>query len=232
MKNYIENTLNYHNKQYKKLKFKFQRVHANEDVIRFIAKNKKFIKKNGKILDLGCGSGRNLKFFENSGLRSDGLDFSSEGLKLAKKLIKKKSTNLILDALPNMVKIKKDNYVAVIDCFTSFALTKEDFKIYLTRVHEVLIKKGLFHCQIFSSRSDLFINYKPAKKISKYSLKRIKRKNAPFSQDPYLWSFPSKFFLYNILKSKKFQKINIETHSRTYRNSKEYLEYFVISCQK
>ena len=107
MKNYIENTLNYHNKQYKKLKFKFQRVHANEDVIRFIAKNKKFIKKNGKILDLGCGSGRNLKFFENSGLRSDGLDFSSEGLKLAKKLIKKKSTNLILDALL-IFKIKKD----------------------------------------------------------------------------------------------------------------------------
>ena len=105
--NYIENTLIYHNKKYKEKKYSFQRKFPNEDVIRFISKNMKFLKNNGRILDIGCGSGRHLKVLEEFGLKCDGLDFSREGLKLAKKIIKKKSTNLILDNILDMSSLKK-----------------------------------------------------------------------------------------------------------------------------
>ena len=60
---------------------------------------------------------------------------------------------------------------------------------------------------------------------------RIKRKTAPFYGDEYLFTFYSKNEIKKIL-SKYFKEVNIEIHSRTYRNSKEFLEFFVIDCRK
>ena len=149
VKSYLDNTLNFHNYNYKKKGFSFQRKFANEDVIRFISKNLQFFKnKKRKILDIGCGSGRHLNLLESLNIKCHGLDFSNEGLKLAKKNKKRKSTKLINDELPNMKKIKHNSYDGVIDCFTSYCLTKKDFEKYIKRISESIKKNGLFHCQI------------------------------------------------------------------------------------
>ena len=59
MLNYLIETRNFHDKQFRKFKYSFQREFPNEDIIRF---EKKFLKKKSKILDIGSGTGRNAVF--------------------------------------------------------------------------------------------------------------------------------------------------------------------------
>ncbi len=231
MSNYLTETKNFHNQQYKKLKYSFQREFPNEDVIRF---EKKFLKKKSKILDVGCGTGRNAIFLTEKNHIVHCMDFSKESIILLKKKFKKKKINMrnkiFLDFIPSMDKVS-ENYDAIVDCFTSYSLTKSDFIYYISNVSKKIKKKGLFHLQILSKSSDLFKKPFPAKIVFSNSIKRILRKTSPFYGDKYLFSFYSKNEIKEIL-SKHFKKVNIEVNSRTYRNNKEFLEFFVIDCEK
>jgi cyclopropane fatty-acyl-phospholipid synthase-like methyltransferase len=229
IKEYLKNTKIYHNRQYKKLRFSFQRNHPNEDVIRFFYKHKL---KEKKILDIGCGSGRNSIFFLKNHCNVVAIDFSEEGIKLFRKKVKnkyRKKIELIEDSMTNLSKVR-GKFDSVIDCFSSYCLMKDDFKIYLNNVSKKLKKNGSFHLQILSKNSHIYKKYKPAKKI-KNSILSQKRKSSPFFGDEYLFSFYSKRDLIKLLK--EFFKINFfEVCSRTYRNTSEYFEYFVIECKK
>jgi len=118
-----------------------------------------------------------------------------------------------------MKKVSNARYDVVIDCFTSYTLIQKDFYLYLKNVFRVLKDNGKFHLQAFSTKSDLFRN-------------SIKRFNSPFPSDDYLFTFYNKSKIKKLLSKSGFCEINIETHSRTYRNSNEYIEYFVIDSKK
>jgi ubiquinone/menaquinone biosynthesis C-methylase UbiE len=227
VKDYILTCQKLHENNYKISGDNSQRIFPDENVIKFA---KAFLKKRSKLLDLGAGNGRNSIFLINEGHYVDVLDFSKNALNIIKKKIKKK-IDFYYDYLPYLSKIKK-KYDAVIDCFTSYALTQNDFRIYLKNISRRINKNGFLHIQTLSQESDLFKKYKPAKKIEKYSLQTIERKTSPFPNDKYLFTFYSARQLKKELKKNKFYRINIETYSKTYRNSKEYFEYFVINCQK
>jgi cyclopropane fatty-acyl-phospholipid synthase-like methyltransferase len=227
VKDYILTTQKFHENNYKILGEEYQRKFPDENVIKF---TKTFLKKKSKLLDVGAGNGRNSLFLINAGHDVDVLDFSRNALNIIKKKIKKK-INFYYDYLPHLSKIKK-KYDAIIDCFTSYALTQNDFSIYLKNVSKKIHKNGFLHIQTLSQESDLFKKYKPAKKIEKYSLQTIERGNSPFPNDKYLFTFYTCNQLKKELKKNKFYRINIEIYSKTYRNTKEYFEYFVINCQK
>lgn len=53
--------------------------------------------KPGKILDVGCGNGRNLIPFLKTGFKGSGLDFSKEMLKNAQELLKKNNLSARAD---------------------------------------------------------------------------------------------------------------------------------------
>jgi len=67
--------------------------YPHEEIIRFtakyVAKRKGFNQveyhRNGKVLDLGCGIGRHIIFFENLGIDAYGVDLSKEAIEMAKK---------------------------------------------------------------------------------------------------------------------------------------------------
>jgi cyclopropane fatty-acyl-phospholipid synthase-like methyltransferase len=227
--NYLQKTKNYHDKKYKELGVYFQRKHANEDVIRFFYKHKL---KGKKILDIGCGSGRNSIFLLNENCSVVALDFSTEGINIFKKKIrynKTKKLKLIVDTMPYLKKVK-GRFDSVIDCFSSYCLIKTDFKIYLGNIRKRLKENGIYHLQILSKNSDIYKNFKPARKIGNSILSQ-KRKSSPFFGDEYLFSFYSKTELIKLLQ--KFFKISsFEIFSRTYRNTSEHFEYFVIECKK
>ena len=87
MKQYLFETKSYHEKKYKELGYSFQRKLPNEDIIRFTVK---YLKKKSKILDIGCGTGRNAIYLIELNHTVDCLDFSENGINLLKLLFKKK----------------------------------------------------------------------------------------------------------------------------------------------
>jgi len=223
---YLKRTIDFHDKGFLKKGLNFQRKYPNENVIRFV---KSKFKKKSFFLDLGCGNGRHIKFLIKEKHKVDGLDFSKQAIKILKK--NKIKSKIFLTDL-NSFKNPKKKYDGIIDCFTSYTLKRHHFEQYIIQMSKLLKKNGYFHLQTLSSRSNLFINYKPSKKISTYSLNRISRKDSPFPKDNYLFTFYSKNYLTNFFNKLNFKNINIEQHSRTYNNSKEYLEYFVVEAKK
>ena len=85
-KDYLVQTKVYHNKKYKQKGLNFQRKHPNEDIIRF---ESKFLKRKSFVLDIGCGTGRNLLYLIKKKHTVHGIDFSIEALDLLKKILKK-----------------------------------------------------------------------------------------------------------------------------------------------
>lgn len=224
---YKNQTKNYHNRGFKEKGISFQRKYPNEDVIRFFYRYKL---KNKKIIDLGCGNGRNSIFLLNNNCNVVAVDFSIEALNILKtKIRNKKKISLLEDSMPYLKKVK-GKFDFAIDCFSSYSLTEKDFKIYLKIISKKIKKNGVLHLQTLSTKSDIYKKFKPAEKF-KNSILSQKRKTSPFFGDEYLFSFYSKKKLTTLLK-KFFKIISFEIHSRTYRNTSEHFEYFVIDCKK
>ncbi|MFA5259508.1 MAG: class I SAM-dependent methyltransferase [Candidatus Pacearchaeota archaeon] len=120
--------------------------------------------KKGKIIDLGCGSGRNMVF--SSDIRYYGVDISSNQLKAAEKLIKEKGINARFfkssaDKLDNS--IFKDElfdyglFIATLHCIES----KEERENALKEFYRVLKKGAEGLISVWNSSDSRFeqVNY-------------------------------------------------------------------------
>lgn len=63
---------NFYNKNYKR--FDISRVRIWGSVRKFTS----FMKPNSKVLDIGCGNGKNIKYLQDNGMKVKGIDFSSK----------------------------------------------------------------------------------------------------------------------------------------------------------
>ncbi len=122
---------------------------------------KEFIKnKKGKLLDLGCGSGRN--FVKNPNLQIYGVDFSKEMLKLAKQNAKKKGVDVILKKSSVNKLSFKDNffdfaiYISALHCLE----TKEKRENSLKELLRVLKPKSQTMISVWNRNSVWFKNPK------------------------------------------------------------------------
>lgn len=93
----------------------------------------------GKILDLGCGSGKPIaEFLLKQGFKVKGVDASEKMIKLAKKFVPE-----IQPELQDMRDLKLDQkYDAIIMWHSSFHLPAEDQRLLLTKLNNFLNPKG------------------------------------------------------------------------------------------
>ena len=79
----------YHNKYYQDETANYRKSYSNDELkyLRFKIIQKKFLidriinNNSGTLLDIGCGEGHTLKFFDENGWVVRGIDFSEQGLK-------------------------------------------------------------------------------------------------------------------------------------------------------
>lgn len=105
---------------------------------------KKFLEKlpenRGKILDLGCGSGRDSKFFKELGFEVVALDLSEE---LAKKASEYIGQEVIVKDMKELD--FQDEFVGVWACASILHLPIEDIGVVLEKVFESLKNGGIFY---------------------------------------------------------------------------------------
>lgn len=112
--------------------------------------------KGGKVLDLGCGNGRNLRHIAKLGFETHGIDISKEGLKQLKESLEKESLS---------ADIKQGSFYnlsyndKIFDCIVSInALQHNDWKgaeKSFAEAARVLKNKGLFLLQVRSTNREL-----------------------------------------------------------------------------
>lgn len=105
---------------------------------------KKFLEKlpesRGKILDLGCGSGRDSRFFKELGFEVVALDLSEE---LAKKASKYIGQEVIVKDMKELD--FQNEFVGVWACASILHLPIEDIGVVLEKVFESLQNGGIFY---------------------------------------------------------------------------------------
>ncbi|WP_300358709.1 class I SAM-dependent methyltransferase [Fusobacterium sp.] len=105
--------------------------------------------KNGEILDLGCGSGRDSKFFKELGFKILPMDLSEE---LAKKASEYLGQKVIVQ---DMKELDYENrFTGVWACASILHLKLEDVGIVLEKVFKSLKKDGVFYASFKYGEND------------------------------------------------------------------------------
>ena len=140
MKKYIENTIKYYDiniDSYKNLWLdEFSNNYDFEIQDIFLS----YLNKESKILDLGCGTGRDSKYFKELGYNVESIDGSLEMCKLASNLLKQEVRQI------NFLDIDYcDVFDGVFACASLLHLSNEDLLIVLKKISNALKENGILY---------------------------------------------------------------------------------------
>lgn len=102
------------------------------------------------ILDAGCGSGRNLKWFYDNGFTFYGVDNDSEKLKIAKKLYSLKKEKFLLAKVENLPFEVETFHHIICNAVLHFTKNTTHFELMFTALVRVLKPKGTLFIRMTS----------------------------------------------------------------------------------
>ncbi len=140
MKVYMKDTIDYYNNnsiKYKELWLDdFNNNYNFEIPDMFLS----YLKFNSKILDLGCGTGRDSKYFFTKGYDVTSIDGSSEMCKIASDLLKKEVKQI------NFLDIDYKNvFDGIFACASLLHLSSDDLLIVLKKISIALKENGILY---------------------------------------------------------------------------------------
>ncbi|MCT7464890.1 class I SAM-dependent methyltransferase [Aliarcobacter cryaerophilus] len=146
----MKNTLNYYEINYKNLSIKYENADVNEiQNILF-----KTFEKKSKLLEIGCGSGRDASFMTSNGFDVIGIDGSKNMIDEAKKNHPKLSTKLFNKTLPNDLTFDT-KFDGIYSIATLMHLTKDDLKKTILKIYDLLNPSGKILISVSLFRDDL-----------------------------------------------------------------------------
>ncbi|MGV8171607.1 MAG: class I SAM-dependent methyltransferase [Candidatus Woesearchaeota archaeon] len=113
----------------------YKKENIDESIVRFnsFLKSKKI---NGKLLDVGCGNGKNTIFFEQKGFDAIGIDFAKSAISICKENAKRNRVSsefLVADILEFK---SEEDFDIIIDCGCLHHIRKQ----YWSKYHKMLLK--------------------------------------------------------------------------------------------
>lgn len=194
-------TLNYYNNNAKS--FHENTFNVNMDTI-----YEKFLKyvNGNSILDLGCGSGRDVKYFEEKGYEVIGIDFSQKLIEIGRNNVKSKL--IVKDFLSLNY---KEEFNGIWACASLLHLNIKDMKIVLDNIYNALKDDGVIYISLKYGDFEGYIDDRFFKYVDEKSLDEIiNTKKFEILEEFFTEDFRvNKDFKWInlILKKKKFDKI-------------------------
>ena len=107
------------------------------------------------ILEIGCGNGRDSKFFLSKGHHVTGLDKSSEAIELCKNLYSNEPIEFLFGAITDIVKTNKKKYDLIYSRFVIHAMSLNEELDMLKISYKLLNKDGQFFIECRSTNDPL-----------------------------------------------------------------------------
>ena len=127
----------------------------------------------GRVLDLGCGSGRDSKYFIDKGFLVTSVDGSQELCKIAENVINQK---VICSRFEDFNTSEK--YIGVWACASLLHLNKADIKSVITKISKFIVKDGVFYMSFKYGDFEGFRNGRYFTDLTEFSFSEI-IKNIP-----------------------------------------------------
>jgi ubiquinone/menaquinone biosynthesis C-methylase UbiE len=164
----VENTYNKIANQYT------NRYGDSSFIMRNIDKFSKLLPLKGKILDLGCGSGRAMKHFMDRGFDVVGIDFSEGMLKLARERISHANLRKM-----NMRKLEfvAESFDGIWSNFSLLHVPNREIQIVIKECFRVLKPNGIFYIAVGSGNDQESIEDEWLKKGEKMFFNSISKES-------------------------------------------------------
>ena len=133
---YMTDTLEYYNEHAKA----FADSTANLEFTEFQDKFLSYIKPGARVLDFGCGSGRDTKYFLNKGYQVDAIDGSSELVKMASEYAQIEVKQMLFQELQAV-----GVYDGIWACSSILHLTGDELADVMERMEKALVSKGIIY---------------------------------------------------------------------------------------
>ena len=108
-------------------------------------------KSSDKILDAGCGSGRNMTWFAKNGFAVFGCDLNSEVLKKAEKYTGLSTKNFEIAAVENLPYNSAEFDAVISNAVLHFANSEKHFTQMINQMHRVLKPNGILFIRMTST---------------------------------------------------------------------------------
>ncbi len=115
----------------------------NVDMMTIQNKFKSYIPNDGKVLDLGCGSGRDSLFFKKLGYIVTAIDGSAEMCRQAEKNIGQPVLNMTFDKLDN-----NNEFDGIWACASLLHVPSSDIKDVIIKIERALKRGGYFYFSV------------------------------------------------------------------------------------
>lgn len=150
---------------YNKTADKYASTHLDISPIKDLADQ--FIKNliGPKILDAGCGPGRDVKYFLEQGLNPIGIDLSPALIKIASKNV---SGAKFIEMDMRDLAFESELFDGIWACASFLHLPKKDAKIALGQFFNVLKRKGLLSISVKAGLGERFVEKKEYNGFSKF----------------------------------------------------------------
>ncbi len=114
--------------------------------------------KNSKLLEIGCGSGRDAKFMMERGYRVTAIDGSSKMINEAKKIHPTLSSHLFVKQLPNGLDFQAESFDSIYSVATLMHLEPKEIEESIKKIYNLLKPKGKFLFSVSLQRDDTNTN--------------------------------------------------------------------------
>jgi SAM-dependent methyltransferase len=141
-------------KSYDDTASEYYRVVSKFELLPEIKKFSKKVKKDGRILDLGCGPGHHSKYFSTQNFKVTGIDLSSEMIKLAKSEFGGLDFR-VMDILD--LDFEENSFDGVWASASLLHINKNQLELILIKIKEILINDGILYISLKEGKgSELF----------------------------------------------------------------------------
>jgi ubiquinone/menaquinone biosynthesis C-methylase UbiE len=195
------------------------------DVLRFL----KFLKKeqrveleNLKILDLGCGTGRNSNYIADLGNEVVGLEISLTALNLAKERARLLGLKVkyLHQSMGEILPFAENSFDLVLDITSSNSLNEQERAIYLSEVFRVLKPNGYFFVRALNKEGDKnaknLLKTSPGPEPDTYIMKGLKLVERVFSQKDFVERYGQYFKILQLLKKTSYTRFNNQSYKRNF----------------
>jgi len=211
--------------EYKNPSFVTKKADPQSDVFRFfkfIRKKNKINLENLKILDLGCGTGRNSNYLANLGNEVFGIEISDTALDIAKKRAKEEdlSVTYMKQSFGESYPFEDNYFDLVLDIMSSNSLNERERDNYLKETHRTLKNNGLFFVKALCKDGDKNAKYLlknfPGEERDTYIMKGVGLQERVFSRDEFVKVYSNFFKIIKVYTKINYNRINGIIYKRTY----------------
>lgn len=212
-------------REYNNPKFVTKNDEPQADTLRFLKylkKEQKYRLEDKKILDLGCGTGRNSNYLAEKGNKVLGIEVSKSAISLARERARDLGIEVDyrLGDIGEPYEIEDGSIDVILDVTSSNSLNEKGRNIYLKEIHRVLKTGGFIFvralCKDGDENAKKLIKQNPGDEYDTYIIKEIGLTERVFSRQDFVDTYSKYFKILKLEKKSGYTTFDGRIYKRNY----------------